>query len=189
AIEKYLADKTPISDGLRKMVREIPEFGVAAATTTRSLAQHVLWTGGGTLKCNLHLINRGLKNLRDGYADIRTGNRIHGIPAGQGKEDIRTGTVDCGCTLESALWDLFFSKTMKVRSDNPNVVPNSEYLGTNLFTPRHRAFFIQAYSSGTGLTLDDLYSGQNVEFASDEYWYRVHSTMLKQQVERVNEYG
>ncbi|KAJ6507196.1 hypothetical protein C8R47DRAFT_1100579, partial [Mycena vitilis] len=114
---------------------------------------------------------------------------IHGIPAGQGTENLIAGTITCGCSLEYALWDLFIWKTMTVSSTNPDVLPKTEYLGTNMLTPRHRALFIQAYSSGTTLTLDDMYTGENVTFGTDQYLYRLHLLKLHRELEAVNKAG
>ncbi|KAJ7617486.1 hypothetical protein DFH06DRAFT_1012547 [Mycena polygramma] len=190
AIAQYLEDKTPIPDQLRRMIREIPEFAIEAATSTRGLAQHVLWTNAGNIKCLFHRLKRGVKDLRDGCVDTQMHHMIHGVPAGEGQESLLRGTVMCGCSLESALWDLFIWKTMTVSSDNPAVIPKTEYLNTNMLTPRHRAFFIQAYSAGTTLTLDDVYTGQSGQvFGTEQYLYRLQMLKVHRELEAANKNG
>ncbi|KAJ7740002.1 hypothetical protein DFH07DRAFT_751895 [Mycena maculata] len=156
AIREYLTKQTDIPPNLRRLAREIPEFGLKAATTTRQLALHILWTEQGNAR-------------RDGQ--IEPGDiKIHGVPFSAADSDISKGSLHCGCSIDSGLWDLFLNKTMTIRSDNPRVV-GEEFLHTNNLIPRHRAFFIQTYCAATHLTIDDLYSGVDIEYGTPEYFY------------------
>ncbi|KAJ7753389.1 hypothetical protein DFH07DRAFT_744411 [Mycena maculata] len=184
AIREYLTKQTDIPPNLCRLAREIPEFGLKAATTTRQLALHILWTEQGNTRCLYHHTKRGSKPRCDGQ--IEPGDiKIHGVPFSAADSDISKGSLHCGCSIDSGLWDLFLNKTMTIRSDNPRVV-GEEFLHTNNLIPRHRAFFIQTYCAATHLTIDDLYSGVDIEYGTPEYFYRVQRTQMERLLHYTN---
>ncbi|KAJ6536760.1 hypothetical protein DFH09DRAFT_1091233 [Mycena vulgaris] len=177
AIKEFLINKTDIDDDLRRLIREIPDLGLEAATTTHELAMHVLYVNTGNIRCIFHHTKRfTLKGVCDG-ADIR-GMRAHGIPFSENKSTISNGAMNCGCSIESGLWDFFLSKVMMITSENLSVV-GAEFLTiSGNLTPRHRSFFIQMYCQVTHLIMNDLYS-KDLVYGSPDYIFRVKHLQVK----------
>ncbi|KAJ7129703.1 hypothetical protein C8R44DRAFT_614996, partial [Mycena epipterygia] len=157
AIQQFLQDKTPIPVNIRRLIRELPDLAPEAATTTRELSMHVLG------------------DYRDGYPD-RGGFIIHGIPFSAADSLAVNGALNCGCTIDSGLWDFYLNKVVSIRSHNP-MLPGIEFLKGSL-TSRHRAFVVKIIESMSSLTIDDLYTGEGVVYGSPDYLFRIKQLQI-----------
>jgi hypothetical protein len=114
---------------------------------------------------------------------------IVGVPYdGALKKTIADGIMACGCEATSVLWDFFWWKTWTVASGNPRIT-DLEMMKSDVLDTRHRAFFIQAYKKATKLDLDDLYTGEDIQFGSDPYVQRVALTQANRLVGMASQLG
>ena len=163
AVDAFLAKKTPISLGLRHLIREVQDFVPRAGTTSRELSLHILHTNRHNFICLYHQHHRSPNYLSDGVVPGKS-HTLRGIPyprivtSSKGESQAPPeGHLHCGCNVDVALLDLFWWKTWILHSTRPNL-PVSERLGDEYLPPHVRAFFAQAFIEATGLMIDDLYT-------------------------------
>jgi hypothetical protein len=137
-------------------MRLVAEVVPRCATTSKELALHILTTQQGKIHCRFHEIKRGTKSAKAwDQANVFVGVAYSkaAVPAG-------SGFLHCSCNEQAALWGLFWFKTWTVASRNPKYT-GFDRMGrdaNNVLTARQRAFFSQAYSTGTLLQINDMYS-------------------------------
>jgi len=143
----------------------VQDFLPTAATTSRALALHVLDTNRGNAICLFHQHNRSFTQV-DGFGQKYI---LVGVPHAKSVKTTKDGTSDsklppapaghlhCGCNQDIALLDLFWWKTWALRSTKANL-QLSEGMRDEVLPTRTRAFFAQAFTEMTGLTVDDLYA-------------------------------
>lgn len=101
-----------------------------------------------------------------------------------GRAPTRRGFLDCGCDEDAALFDFMWFKTWKVKSTNPNFLVE-EGMKNDVFSARHRAFFTQAYSSGTCLQIEDFFS-TDPAWGTPEYEIRLRLIQAERIIAQVN---
>ncbi|KAJ7645380.1 hypothetical protein B0H17DRAFT_1216012 [Mycena rosella] len=151
------------------------------ATTTRELALHVLGTKQNC-KCRFHNVKRNQQQAT--LVDGPTVGKflIVGVPYAENIKTLDEGFMTCGCEIVLALWDLFWWKVWMIKSANEKI-PEEETMKTNVFSGRHRAFFIQGYTKATLLDLQDIYSGPDDQYGSCSY--RLLANMLGRKDEKL----
>lgn len=91
-------------------------------------------------------------------------NKIQGVPkvpCYRDKGHVREeGYMDCGCLIDDVLMEFYFWKTLTITSPLETLIGIEEPMKGTIFWPRERAFLIQAWMAGTGLTVDDIYSSK-----------------------------
>ncbi|KAJ7019933.1 hypothetical protein C8F04DRAFT_1404029 [Mycena alexandri] len=176
AINKFLEDsKNTIPSYLRRLMRMIPEFAIRSGTTNEALALHVLETtvgngaNGRTIKCRFHAEKR--HQVQAQQVDGPTAGKyfIVGVPYLPGVKSLaEDGILSCGCDKAVVLLDFFWQKTWRLQSTNPKII-QTESMKHDVVDSRHRAFFVQAYTNDTLLTVNDLYTHSQTEYGSREY--------------------
>jgi hypothetical protein len=161
AITEFLTKDKAIPFEFRRLIREAQEFLPLAATMSRRLSLHILDTNRENTICLFHQTHRSAKSS-DGFANDKhiligvpypnlvTPTRVVGAPKPA------EGYLHCGCNIDVALLDFFWWKTWVLKSTNPGLV-YSEGMGVEVTQTRVRAFFAQAFTEATGMTIDDLY--------------------------------
>ncbi|KAJ7873852.1 hypothetical protein B0H14DRAFT_2343925, partial [Mycena olivaceomarginata] len=94
------------------------------------------------------------------------------------------GFLDCGCDEDAALFDFMWFKTWKVKSTNPKFLVE-EGMKNDVFSARHRAFFSQAFSSGTCLQIEDFFS-TDPAWGTPEYEIRLRSIQVERIMAQLN---
>ncbi|KAF8193244.1 hypothetical protein K438DRAFT_1761947 [Mycena galopus ATCC 62051] len=181
-IVKFLqsSKKYVIPADIRRLLRKIPELAPECATSTMKLAYHILTTKGGITQCRFHEEKRG--TVLASQVDGPTTGKYMIVGVAHAKEKAnkkKEGFFHCGCSEKEALLDFLWFKTWKVKSAHEKIT-DPESMKSDVFVPRHRAFFAQAYSIRTLLNLDDFYT---TEHAFDSPGYDARLRMI--QVERM----
>jgi hypothetical protein len=160
AITAYLTKDKPIPLNFRRLIREDQEFLPLAATMSRKLSLHILGTNRQNTICLFHQHHRYSK-FRDGFGNDK--HVLIGVPhensvasTKDAQQAPAEGHLHCGCNADVALLDFFWWKTWVLRSTRPGL-EYSEGMGDEVIQTRVRAFFAQAFTEATGLTIDDLY--------------------------------
>ncbi|KAJ7871228.1 hypothetical protein B0H14DRAFT_3439677 [Mycena olivaceomarginata] len=149
---------------LRRLMRLVAEVVPRCATTSKELALHILTTQQGKIHCRFHEIKPYSKAA---------------VPAG-------SGFLHCGCDEQAALWELFWFKTWTVASRNPKYT-GFDRMGrdaNDVLTARQRAFFSQAYSTGTLLQINDMYSAT---YDSVDHMTRLRRVQLERMLFTLNQ--
>ncbi|EDQ98565.1 uncharacterized protein LACBIDRAFT_299171 [Laccaria bicolor S238N-H82] len=152
AIDRYLTSGTAIEPSLKRKIREIVDLAPRAGTTSRELSLYILE--------RTYQICRHHRRYRteDSFAKHDTVISIEGV--GYRKDYTRRaaeGHLDCGCSIELALFDFFWFKTWSMGSSHPNVTIHED-LKCDTIPPRLRSFFAEAYKFIGMVTLDDLFA-------------------------------
>ncbi|KAJ6542683.1 hypothetical protein B0H19DRAFT_957428 [Mycena capillaripes] len=174
-IEKYLNNtkrkEYTIPAGTRRLLRKIPGLAPQCATSTKKLALHVLTTSNGKTQCR--------------QLDGHTGGKyiVVGV-AYDPKAKPEEGFLGCGCNEKEALLEFIWFKTWTVKSGNARIT-EAEGMKNDVFIARHRAFFAQAYSIGTLLDVDDLYSTDH-PVGSPEYEARLRRLQVDRMIGVLN---
>ncbi|KAF8332878.1 hypothetical protein F5887DRAFT_1286524 [Amanita rubescens] len=206
AVRRFLIDplETQIDVHIRRLIRENQSVVPEAGATSRELALECLTTQQFNVFCPYHhTIDKGGK-----IVDGKAGQKfvLNGVPLprktvspetikklkkkkslfrpdGQFRNArVRKGYLNCGCSLDAGLWDLYLWKTLTITGvvDGKEV---TESMGDQRLTPRVRAFMIKAIEDMACLTtIDDLYTGdKNISP------YEHKEKMLYKQLERIME--
>ncbi|KAF8870064.1 hypothetical protein BD779DRAFT_1681451 [Infundibulicybe gibba] len=184
AISNFLKSngEREIPAGLRRMIREVQELLPQAATTSRALAYSIFRTTQKNVICRYHQKFRGSSKPYDGFRPTSSGTSfiIHG-PAY--RKDLRKepqpGHMHCGCAIDVALMEFYFWKTWTIRSTRPDF-DYIESMREEVLPARPRAFFVQAYTAGTGLSLDDHYAANyGASCGTREYLKKLRKNQLE----------
>lgn len=68
------------------------------------------------------------------------------------------GHMNCGCSIEHALLDFVWWKTVNIHSTNPASFIHEEPMTNDLISCRIRSFIIEIFKDYSHLTLDDLFT-------------------------------
>ncbi|KAF9551901.1 hypothetical protein CPC08DRAFT_728919 [Agrocybe pediades] len=199
AIDKFLLNGTHLPQRVASMVRDDPRYLPEAATTSLELTKEVLRTRVDYYRCLYH----GYKDKR--YNAPRDGEplgkfRIQGVPGkrqftkepasskkGKRKQFVKAKPEDllnCGCTLESAAWELIFHKKWEVTQ----IIAGesvTEMLEDDYLPPRHRLFVIHAFKK-LGMSLNDFFKNGDSDTLMK---FNAMSRKLFKLVKEVNEVG
>ncbi|KAG6823923.1 hypothetical protein H0H92_008596, partial [Tricholoma furcatifolium] len=188
AFDEFLhRPKTTVIDStLRRFIRDNQEFMPNAASRTRKLAVQLLTNNRTNVMCVYHHLHD-----RDGAGQDGTGKYVlNGMPnprhINQAKADgvePEPGFFHCGCTEENALFDFFFWKTWELSAQEDDGTVIRESLRDQMLTPRLRAFFIQAFKTWTGISVDDLYQGK---MSNKEYRIKLYEKQMNYFIKRLN---
>ncbi|KDR84579.1 hypothetical protein GALMADRAFT_133843 [Galerina marginata CBS 339.88] len=135
-----------------------------AATTSMELGEAILSSNRSNSRCLFHQRKDKSGNNYDGHSYGSAKDfKIIGVPGprvmNRKKSDNKQpepGLLHCGCTVDSALWELIWWKTWLVLCEvDGNEV--TESLMTGLPNPRLRLFVIKAFEN-QGILLMDFYS-------------------------------
>ncbi|KAJ7870815.1 hypothetical protein B0H14DRAFT_2571133 [Mycena olivaceomarginata] len=159
--------KYSISISNRRLLRKVAEILPTCATMSRMTTKHILSDINNFTHCRFHEEKRttvqakqvdgwtSSKFVVDGVALVAFEKQKQKKGKKGGKS--RLGFLDCGCDEDVVLSDFMWFKTWKVKSTNPKF-PVEESMKNNVFSACHRAFFSQAFSSGTCLQIEDFFS-------------------------------
>lgn len=210
AVRHFLSDPlgTQIDAHIRRLIRENQSVVPEAGTTSRELALECLTTQQFNVFCPYHhTIDKGGK-----IVDGKAGQKyvLNGVPLpretvspkdikrlkkkksslfrpnGQFRNArIRKGYLNCGCSVDAGLWDLYLWKTLTITGlvDGKEV---AESMGDQRLTPRVRAFMIKAIEDMACLTIDDLYTG-NRNLSPYQHQEKMLSTQLGRIIEKYND--
>lgn len=159
-IQDYLAKGKSLSAGVRKLIRNCPEYLPQAVMTTRALAIHALETTQKNIKCLYHYENHSHKETEmDVSLAMEKGERgdytLTGVAGERSKDNPTNRILHCGCDTDESLMYFLIWKTWKLSAQGGAVM--EPILKTHLM-PRPRSAFVQGYFTGTGLCMNDMYS-------------------------------
>ncbi|KAG6823601.1 hypothetical protein H0H92_009694 [Tricholoma furcatifolium] len=188
AFDEFLhRPKTTVIDStLRRFIRDNQEFMPNAASRSRKLAIQLLTNNCTNVMCVYHHLHD-----RDGAGQDGTGKYVlNGMPnprhINQSKADgvePEPGFCHCGCTEENALFDFFFWKTWELSAQEDDGTVIRESLRDQVLTPRLRAFFIQAFKTWTGISVDDIYQGK---MSKKEYRIKLYEKQMNYFIKQLN---
>ncbi|KAF9524446.1 hypothetical protein CPB83DRAFT_897844 [Crepidotus variabilis] len=170
-----------------------PSFLVEAATTHRLISLKCLTNQNGYSSCRAHM--RGSAGRTKKVPDCDSGLELVGIgyaakpktkQTGQSEfETPAPGHLHCGCSIESAILDLYLSKTTPIGSTNPDYDYRQYYRGP---PPKggHREMWLTSFKNYTGLDLNDLLVPG---YGTPEYEGRLAVTQLYVQARRAQMLG
>ncbi|KAJ7787751.1 hypothetical protein B0H14DRAFT_2395218, partial [Mycena olivaceomarginata] len=188
AVNNFLANPTrkanKIPPTLRRLMRLVAEVVPRCATTSKQLALHILTTQQGNIQCRFHEIKRGTK----GAKECDGPGAIVGVAYSKAVVPTQNGFLHCGCDEQAALWEFFWFKTWTVTSTNPKI-KGFDRMGrdaNDVLTARQRAFFSHAYTAGTLLQIDDIYSA-DPPYGSEEHFTRLRRTQLERMLFTLNQ--
>ncbi|EDR00531.1 uncharacterized protein LACBIDRAFT_334035 [Laccaria bicolor S238N-H82] len=176
AINLFLMKGEQINSTMQRMIREVPELAPEAGTTSRSLSQHILeryWTKRDFAKVDGPFQIEGVGYSKNYKGRVKTG-------------DSEEGHIDCGCSEDLALFELFWWKTWSIGSSHQNLMTFRENLKTDTIPPRLRAFFAAAYQEVSLLTLDDLFA---IQWGEEGYENRLHTLQVMRKVTMLRSQG
>lgn len=168
------------------MIREIPELAPEAGTTSRSLSRHILERD--FIICRHH----GRYRTKRDFAKVDSPFQLEGVGYSKNyKGRAKTGNseeghIDCGCSEDLALLELFWWKTWSIGSSRRNLVTFRENLKADTIPPRLRAFFAEAYQEVSSLTLDDLFA---IRWGEEGYENRLHMLQVVRKVKMLQSQG
>jgi hypothetical protein len=113
---------------------------------------------------------------------------LWGAAYGKAVVPTQNGFLHCGCDEQAALWEFFWFKTWTVTSTNPKI-KGFNRMGrdaNDVLTARQRAFFSQAYSAGTLLKIDDIYSA-DPPYGSEEHFTYLRRIQLERMLFTLNQ--
>ncbi|KAJ7206834.1 hypothetical protein GGX14DRAFT_366870, partial [Mycena pura] len=185
SVNKYLASsKDKIPSRLRRLMRLVAEVVPRCATTSRKLALHILTTQQNKTQCRFHDIKRNTKAAKE----VDKPGDIVGVAFSKSKLPI-VGILDCGCDENAALWELFWFKTWSITSLNPGIQTFDRMRNDagDVLNARQRGFFSQAYTLGSMLNIDDVYTDDPlVPFGSNEYYDRIREIQAHRAIFMLN---
>ncbi|KAF8136016.1 hypothetical protein K438DRAFT_1786638 [Mycena galopus ATCC 62051] len=160
AVDNFLKDPkrkaNKVPPRLRRLMRMVAEVVPRCATASKELALHILTTQQGKIHCRFHDLKRGTK----GAKEFDVPGLIVGVPYRKDLVPTEKGFLHCGCDEKAALWEFFWFKTWTITSANPKIqgFERMRADASDVLSARQRAFFSQAFSAGTFLEIDDMYS-------------------------------
>ena len=167
------------------MARFDPTFLEEAACHSRVVALHVLESETGNSYCMVHNIKDKANHARNGWG--RPGAKVKNIP---GKRHVfpkvlPSGLMNCGCRVDDALFDFFFSKILSVGGWINGVWMIENMTGADYFHPRERGFIFSAmkWFAGNELSVDDLYKG---DLPAKQYQQRISLLIIKRHAKVLN---
>ncbi|KAF8166340.1 hypothetical protein K438DRAFT_1617060, partial [Mycena galopus ATCC 62051] len=188
AVDNFLenpARKTKkIPPKLRRLMRLVAEVVPRCVTTSKQLALHILTTQQGKIHCRFHDLKRGTKGAKESDGP----GAIVGVAYSKAVVPTQDGFLHCGCDEQAALWEFFWFKTWTVTSTHPKI-KGFDRLGpdaNDVLTARQRAFFSQAYSAGTLLQIDDMYSA-DPPYGSEEQFIHLRMIQLERMLFTLNQ--
>ena len=160
AIALFVTEDKPVPYNIRRLVRDMQDFLPQAATVSRKLSLHLLGTNRNNTICLFHQHHRHAK-FQDGFGNekhvlVRVPYQKFVASSREDQQAPQAGYMHCGCNVDVALLDFFWWKTWVLKSTRPDF-EYSEGMGDEVIQPRVRAFFAQAFTEATGMTVDDLY--------------------------------
>ena len=117
------------------MARFDPTFLEQAASHSHEVALHFLVSDTGNSYCMVHNYKDKANHIRDGWG--RPGAKVKNIP---GKRHVSPkvpppGLLNCGCRVDDALLDFFFSKVLWVGDWIKGVWTIENMTGADYFHP------------------------------------------------------
>ncbi|KAF8877993.1 hypothetical protein BD779DRAFT_1677060 [Infundibulicybe gibba] len=95
------------------------------------------------------------------------------------RKEPQPGHMHCGCAIDVALMEFYFWKTWTIRSTRPDF-DYIESMREEVLPACPRAFFVQAYTAGTGLSLDDHYAANyGASCGTREYLKKLRKNQLE----------
>ncbi|KAG6824777.1 hypothetical protein H0H92_005848, partial [Tricholoma furcatifolium] len=186
AIDEFLRhpNTTSIDTHLRRYIRENQCFMPIASSKTRKLALHVLTSNCGNVMCLYHHVIEKSGYIINGEGDYR----INGVPRPRNVNRVITdgvkrlkGYLHCGCSEDVALLDFYFWKTWSLSSELPDGTRVTETLKDQMLEPRICGFVVDQFQNWTGLTIEDIYQGnqRKSEHALDVYQVQIEHVLTR----------
>ncbi|KAJ3551074.1 hypothetical protein NMY22_g28 [Coprinellus aureogranulatus] len=92
------------------------------------------------------------------------------------------GHMNCGCSIDHALADFVWWKTISIHSTNPSVSIREEPLSSDLISCRIRSFIIEVFQKYSFLTLKDLFSDRVSQLSTQLAGIQTELTALGRKV-------
>ena len=183
-ILNFITKQKPISTRIRRLIRENQELFPEAATHSRQLVMHILYTGCGNYICRYHQKYQSRydcdsfagENVVKGVAFVKR------ISKKNNTTDPQIGHMHCSCAIGDALMEFSFWKTWTATSTRPGF-NHTEGMKNEVMPARTRAFVNQAFKKMTCLTLDDLYGD---DYGTQQYEAHVCLKQAAHMLQKVN---
>lgn len=180
-IALFLEDNTyVISSSVARTIRTVQSFLPETAYTSRALASAIFANAFGNTQCQTHEKTKNHSKI-DGLRGLPF--LIYGVPyagryahSGAQCVDPVPGTMNCGCPINDVLLCFYFWKIWTVESVHPEYAGIQETMGADFLDFRMRTFVCQAFTKLTGMTVDDIYSGEHKSLDEQQQY------MLRQQI-------
>lgn len=146
-------------------MKHVPEFLPQCSYISKELTLHIFTNREKNNACVFHSFKMsGRKVLTDNDGKFV----VNGVPFAPDSMEANAllNALACGCSIDESCLDFIFFKLAEATSYNPQL-DTVENLRHDPLNPRHRTFLAQAFARVTGLTVDDMFVGAEVELGQE----------------------